>query len=171
MYDTDEVLYPKTDLKSRAKVDQLLDWNGNTVRNSLSGAYVAINVGPKLIHLVPPTDEVYDMLMHKVHNVLNTIDKLVDGNDFLIGDRFTIADIQIYNEVFNYQRFTGYTINEYENVQKWMQRVYDQEEIVRKLDSMFYEFFGQTKPPESPEVVLFGHYLSMPSRSVLYVLK
>ena len=171
MYDTEEILYPKSDLKLRAKVDELLDWNGHSGKPNFSTAYIAISVGPRIMHSVPPTDEVFDKLMQGANSNLKFIDDLIKDNDFVIGDRFTIADIQLYNEVFNWQQFTGFSIDEYENIQRWMERVYEKEEVVRKLDAKFFELIVHSKPPKSPEVVLYGHYLSMPSRAVLYVLK
>lgn len=132
-----EHLYPRKCLKSRAKVDYWLDWNGNTGRTAFSGAFVEIVMAPKFFGAPEPSQARKDELYEKLNSALGFIEKKLSGKAYLTGDYLTIADVQVYNEVLECKTILEYDISAYPNVQNWINNV-GSDCVVKELDEMFY---------------------------------
>ena len=132
-FEGDENLLPRKDLKARAKVDALLDWNGTTVRPSLTGALKKIVLGPLLVGAPAPTEEERKEEMQKVHSVLDEIEAMTGKHHFLASDNMSIADVQIYNELILCKALIGFDLDKYPNTQKWTERI-DEDTIIQDLN-------------------------------------
>lgn len=170
LYDKDEVLLPRTDRKFRAKVESILDYNGHSGKPNFSKAYVPIGLAPRLRNAVPPADDEFDKLIGDVNLTLAHFESLVTDHDYVAGEKFTIADIQLYNEVINWEAFTGLKVEGYEHIDAWRKRI-GEDEVQAKLDKEFWEALDAWKPPQSHDVILYGIYGSQPVRTVIYVLE
>jgi glutathione S-transferase len=100
-YKPDHDLLPLKDRKRRAKIEELLDRNGNTYRPAAIQLMIKLIMGPKIFGTPMPSAEETKELMEKVHTVFGELDKKLEGQTFLTGDYTSIADIQVYNEVLN----------------------------------------------------------------------
>ena len=170
VYDKDEMFFPKSDLKMRAKVEAFLDYNGNTLVPTFRDAYYKIAIGPQMYFIPPPSDSFKYELMEPVHDILKYLDGLLSEHQYLISDQMTIADIQIYNEITNLCGFLEINVDEYENITNWRKTI-AQDDLIFKLDKEHYNKLITLEPPHIFEVTLWSNYGSQPGRTVLYALK
>ena len=132
-FEGSEELLPRTDLKSRAKIDALLDWNGNTVRPALTGGLRVIVLNHKFLGGPEPSEEEIKEAMNGMNKIFDEIESLTGKNDFLSGDKMSIADVQTYNEVFLAQKILSLTWEKYPNLEKWAKRMVE-DPIIKDLD-------------------------------------
>lgn len=69
------------------------------------------------------------------------LDKALEGKDYLVGNKYSIADIANFSWV-NIGTFSGLDLAQFPNVQKWWQRIWDRPAVRR----------GCTVPEESATV-------------------
>jgi len=58
----------------------------------------------------------------KLPNLLNIIDKQLENNKYLVGDEFTIADLNV-NSVVSVCFHVNYDISKYENIKRWLSNI------------------------------------------------
>ena len=61
--------------------------------------------------------------MTDVHLNLSDIDEIASFDQFIAGPKFSIADVQIYNEVFNVTTHLEIDISKYQNLKRWFEEV------------------------------------------------
>ena len=116
-------LYPRKDLKARAKVDMWFDWCGNTGRPAFTPAFFEIVVVPTMLGGDPPTDEKKKELMDKYYETMEYLDSQLKSSKYLTGSTQTIADVQVFNEVFESKTILKLDLSKYSNVTKWLKRI------------------------------------------------
>ena len=61
--------------------------------------------------------------MSDIHLNFTDIDEIASFDQFIAGPKFSIADVQIYNEVFNVVTHLEIDISKYKNLKKWYDEV------------------------------------------------
>ncbi|XP_072031976.1 glutathione S-transferase theta-3-like [Amphiura filiformis] len=113
--------YP-SDLKKRAKVNELLDWQHTNIRKHGSGVFFNIKLGP-LFGLPPMTPEQVDEKYKELDGSLTLIEGFLKDQQFLCGDEITIADLFIANEVLQPTMCERDIYENHPKVKAWMDRV------------------------------------------------
>ena len=134
VFQCDETLLPRTDLKERTKVDALLDWNGNTVRPTLTGSLRKIVFTPKFGG-PEATDEEKKAEFEKVYGLYKELDGILSNHAFLANDNLSIADVQIYNEFVLVQAVFKLEITDYPNLEKWKARM-EEDTVIQELNEL-----------------------------------
>lgn len=122
-FKNDHTLLPSHDKLARAKIEQLLDRNGNTLRKNLAGYVFDCILAPKFLNAPLPSAEVIQARLESAHQTLAELNGYLADHSFLVGEYITIADIQIYNEVLNFINLSGVAIDEYKRLSKWKENI------------------------------------------------
>lgn len=110
-YGKKEKLYPK-DLKQRALVDRMLDYDCGTLSKTVS-SYVS-----PILFESKSSDSKHE---RQLCALLNELDRSLKGQDYLVGDELTLADISIVTTV-TFLEAIGFDFNNYEHLLKWINR-------------------------------------------------
>jgi len=77
------------------------------------------------------TQEAYEGEFKPLHASLKRLDDLLKGNDFLIGDTLTEADIRLYTTIIRYDpvysghfKCTGSIRHDYPELNRWLKNLY-----------------------------------------------
>ena len=76
----------------------------------------------KYLGLAPERIEEYHKLQPKGHKALSIMNKALVGHDYLVGNKFTIADIALYAYTHVAEE-GGFDLKLYPNIQEWCQRI------------------------------------------------
>ncbi|MFX6314090.1 glutathione S-transferase family protein [Acinetobacter baumannii] len=76
----------------------------------------------KYLELPPERIEEYHKLQPKGHKALSIMNKALVGHDYLVGNKFTIADIALYAYTHVAEE-GGFDLKLYPNIQEWCQRI------------------------------------------------
>ncbi|MDC4883107.1 glutathione S-transferase family protein [Acinetobacter baumannii] len=76
----------------------------------------------KYLGLLPERIEEYHKLQPKGHKALSIMNKALVGHDYLVGNKFTIADIALYAYTHVAEE-GGFDLKLYPNIQEWCQRI------------------------------------------------
>ncbi|EHU1491693.1 glutathione S-transferase family protein [Acinetobacter baumannii] len=76
----------------------------------------------KYLDLPPKRIEEYHKLQPKGHKALSIMNKALVGHDYLVGNKFTIADIALYAYTHVAEE-GGFDLKLYPNIQEWCQRI------------------------------------------------
>nr|EIJ7160028.1 glutathione S-transferase family protein [Acinetobacter baumannii] len=76
----------------------------------------------KYLGLPPERIEEYHKLQPKGHKALSIMNKALVGHDYLVGNKFTIADIALYAYTHVAEE-GGFDLKLYPNIQEWCQRI------------------------------------------------
>lgn len=107
-YAKDDSLYPK-DVKKRAIVNQRLYFDMGTLTKRLYDFFY-----PQMILNERPDVEKLKLLDEAVE----LLDLFLENNEFVAGDKMTIADISIAVTI-SVCELTGYDLNRYVNISRW----------------------------------------------------
>ena len=134
VYDKDELLIPKSDRLQRAKVEALLDYNGNTVNPTISRLFYELFLYPKLLGQESPSEEVTKEIIDNALAQFTRLDEILSSSTYLAGDIFSVADIQIFNEI--YQAVVCKLIeidpDKFVHLKKWYDTIFD-DPIVQEI--------------------------------------
>ena len=90
---------------------------------------------PALFGLKELTEEEKKQEMDKIFNLYKEMNEILSNHLYLANDNLTIADVQIYNEVYqNYSRF-NYDLSEYPNVKDWISRM-EEDSVIQELNEL-----------------------------------
>ncbi|XP_072045250.1 glutathione S-transferase theta-1-like [Amphiura filiformis] len=120
-YQTADHWYP-SDLKKRAKVDELLDWHHTNIRKHGVGVFFNIKLG-HLFGLPALTPEQIDEKYKELDGSMTLIECFLKDQKFLCGDEITLADLFIANEVLQPTKCERDIYEKYPKVKAWMERV------------------------------------------------
>ena len=137
MFQGDETLLPRTDLKERSKVDALLDWNGTTVRPTLTGSLRKIVFSPKFGG-PEATEEEKKQEFDKIFNLYKEIDEILSHHTFLANDNLSIADVQIYNEIVLNQAIFKYELTDYPNLANWKTKM-EEDPVLQEMTELMFK--------------------------------
>ena len=143
-FDPNEVLLPRTDLLKRVKVEEFLDISGTHIRPAFTKALFPIVFGPKMMGLKAPSKETVEELTNGVHKALKDLESFLDGNKYVTGDDFTIADAQLYFEAQNVITFMKIDLKDYPNIVAWNELV-GSDSAIEEVDKNFYELLESKK--------------------------
>ena len=104
-YDKEEALLPRTDRMARARVEEIIDISGTSVRPPFIKASVELSFKPLLYGMPKPSEEETKNILDDVHKVLKSLETLLEGKKYFTGEDLTIGDVQVYNEVLNVSTF------------------------------------------------------------------
>ena len=144
VFEGDEKLLPRSDLKQRARIDSYLDWYNTTAKPNIAGALLKIKITPRLGG-PEPTEEETKTHMSNVYKIVSEInDQVSKTGGFLTGDHMTIADVQIYNLCSLSKPRLELDTTKYEAFDKWMAAI-AQDEVIQELDAgMFKRIEGMS---------------------------
>ncbi|XP_031327732.1 glutathione S-transferase 1-like [Photinus pyralis] len=111
-YGKDDTLYPK-DLMKKALVDQRLQFNCTMLYPRVRAICFPI--------LYQDEIEMHDEQKAPVDEALGFLDVYLDGNDFVCGDKLTIADCLLVASVATIAAI-GWDLTSYANVYSWVSR-------------------------------------------------
>ncbi|CAI2380578.1 unnamed protein product [Moneuplotes crassus] len=135
-FDPEDILLPRTNLKERAKVGYWLDWRNTTYRPPSQLAIDEITVEPLLFGAEKPSDEECKKMVGKVYDNLKVIEAAVTDKSYLTGENLTIADVYLYNEVLEGQKFIELEVKG--KTKEWFERV-EEDETVKEITDSFLE--------------------------------
>ena len=136
-YKGDESLFPREDLLARAQVDSWLDYNNTAVRQTGGTAVDEIIANP-MFGAEVPSEEQKKKLLDSYFKDLKHIDTSLKNSDFLTGDKLTIADVQIYNEITSTSLFLKLTFDDFPNIKSWIDRI-GENEVIKELNEELQE--------------------------------
>nr|AFK49803.1 glutathione s-transferase d1 [Cryptocercus punctulatus] len=110
-YGKDDSLYPK-DPKKRALVEQRLYFDIGTLYQRFGDYYYPIMFAKQA---ADPEK------LKKVEEAFQFLDKFLEGQDFVAGNKLTIADLSIIASVSTAE-ILGFDVSKYPNVDKWFER-------------------------------------------------
>jgi len=111
-YAKDDTLYPK-DLKKKALIDQRLQFDCGTLYPRIRAICFPV--------LFLGEVEIYDEHKTAMDEALGFLDVFLEGNDFVCGDKLTIADCSLVSSVSSIAA-VGWNISPYSNVKSWVSR-------------------------------------------------
>ncbi|XP_074114862.1 glutathione S-transferase D1-like [Cotesia typhae] len=111
-YGKNDYLYPK-DPKARAIVDQRLYYDMGTMYPAFSDYYY-----PILFAGAPEDKSKYE----KIAPAFDFLDKFLEGQNYVAGDRLTIADLALICTVSNFE-LIKYDISKFKNVTRWVENI------------------------------------------------
>ena len=127
-------MIPKSDRLQRAKVEALLDYNGNTVNPTISRLFYELFLYPKLLGQESPSEEVTKEIIDNALAQFTRLDEILSSSTYLAGDIFSVADIQIFNEI--YQAVVCKLIeidpDKFVHLKKWYDTIFD-DPIVQEI--------------------------------------
>ncbi|XP_068156287.1 glutathione S-transferase 1-1-like [Drosophila tropicalis] len=109
-YDKQGTLYPK-DPQQKAVVNQRLFFDLEVLNKAFSDYYI---VPFRTNKPADPED------LKKVESAFETLDKFLDGQDYVAGSHLTVADIAILATVSTFE-VADFDVSKYTNVNKWYQ--------------------------------------------------
>ncbi|XP_066262499.1 glutathione S-transferase 1-like [Euwallacea similis] len=112
VYGKDQSFYP-TNPKERAVVDQRLYFDCGTLHPRIRAIFYPI------IYL--GEDQILDELKQPLEEALGFLDVFLEGNNFVAGDKLTVADCSLVATVANLVA-VGWNIKPYANVNNWFAR-------------------------------------------------
>ena len=83
-------------------MDAGLDFAGTTVRPGVIKPQIAVVYAPKFFGAPVPSEEEKAELVKASHETIEKIDTWLTGKDWIGGDAFSLADLQVFNELTNY---------------------------------------------------------------------
>ena len=107
--------YPQ-ELKTRAKVDQYLDWHHSTIRFGSSGWFFSQHMLKKPV--THPRIVESKKLLIKSLDILN--DHTLKDSEFIAGDKISIADLQAVCELTQHWMVQKNVYAGYPNIEKWV---------------------------------------------------
>jgi glutathione S-transferase len=112
---------------------------------------------PKL-NREPNEHGIKETLTQKLPEVFNYLDKEVSNNNYLVGNKLSIADISIVPAFLNFE-FSGYTIdvNRWSNLARYVAQVGKEkpfEKILIQAKEIFSERFGQNQNSAAKQHVI-----------------
>ncbi|XP_063242968.1 glutathione S-transferase 1-1-like [Bacillus rossius redtenbacheri] len=110
-YAKNDSLYPK-DAKKRAVVTQRLYFDMGTLYQRLIYYYL-----PVMLDKASPDPE----KLKKLHEALGFLNTILNGQDWVAGSSFTIADITLVSTVSTAES-VGVDVSEYKNVTRWFEK-------------------------------------------------
>ncbi|XP_012283323.1 glutathione S-transferase 1-1 [Orussus abietinus] len=111
-YGKNDSLYPK-DPKKRALVNQRLYFDMGVLYQSFADYYYPIIFGG-----APKDEEKFK----KIESGFDFLDKILNGEHYLVGKNLTIADLATVVTVSNCE-LMGYDFGKFKNVSKWFQKI------------------------------------------------
>ena len=141
-YDTEEVLFPRTDRVARAKVDEIMDFSGSAIRPALVPPIVKLFVGPVLFGMDKPTEEEAKASLEEVHKTVQSLDDLLAGKQFFAGDHMTIGDIVLETQLATLVGFINYDFTKYENLKPWRKAIHE-DQTFAEIDQEFLDSLKQ----------------------------
>jgi len=115
------------DLFERQRADAGLDFNATTVRPGISTALREIVVGPGFFGAPAPTEERKVELIKQQYETLEKIGKWLEGKTFIGGEKITLPDFQVFNEINEVMFLMNFEITRNEVVNAWFQRLLENE--------------------------------------------
>ncbi len=112
----DSALSPR-DLAEDAQATQWSFW----AMTELEPNIIALVVRHPKIAMSPPNPEIEDAAREAIERPLKVLDAHLDGRDWLFGDRFTVADLNV-SAVMSLSKFIGLEFSAYPHVQDWFDR-------------------------------------------------
>ena len=138
LYEGDETLLPRSDLKARSRVDYWLDWNGTTGRPAFTTALMKLKFLPKAFGAPEPTEEEAKELHDKVNSSLAHIESSLGSKKYLTGAHLSIGDVQVYNEIFESKTIVEFSLDDYPKVAAWVARI-EEDEHIKSLNELFLQ--------------------------------
>ena len=123
LYDTEEVLLPKTDYKMRQKIDALLDIHGHTLKPLFASTYFELRISQEVFGAKEPTEERKAEVMKSIDDAFKDIEDYASENEYLAGDRLTLADIQYYNNISNLITLLELKLDDYPHLKEWYEKM------------------------------------------------
>jgi len=102
------------------KIDELNEWVYEDINNGVYRSGFAT------------TQEAYQQAVSKLFDGLDSIEKILDGKDYLVGDRLTEADIRLYTTIVRFDPVyhghfkcnLGSIRHDYPNINRWLKNLY-----------------------------------------------
>ena len=138
-YDKSYSLYPK-DLLSRQKIDAMLDINATVYRPVFMNSYWDMKLSQICFGIPEASPKLISKFNYKINENLKDINSILSLDTFLAGDKKSIADIQVYNEVINVAYHLELDLKKYSNVNKWVNTM-QEDRILTDLDEEMKQSF------------------------------
>mmetsp|Transcript_6803 Transcript_6803/g.5953 ORF Transcript_6803/g.5953 Transcript_6803/m.5953 type:complete len:223 (+) Transcript_6803:31-699(+) len=137
-YDTEELLFPKSDLVARAQADAWFDVSGTVYRPTFTSAYRPLVFAPVVYGAPKPSEEETKSLLEGVHNSLKDFNENLGNSKFVTGEKLSIVDVVLFNEVLSVCHLLKIDTSEYEKLHAWRDAV-KEDEIVADLEKQFID--------------------------------
>lgn len=134
-YDTSCLLYPK-ELDKRQKVDKMMLTNATVYRPAFKESYFDIKdneLSPVWFGVEAPWQDFLDQNTLKINNVMEDINHITSNTEYIAGDFKSIADIHVYNEVFNVAYHLDLNLSKYPSLSTWYSK-FNSDEIMQQLN-------------------------------------
>ena len=139
-----EELLPKEDLIARSKVISMLDVSATTYRPVFSEANNKLMFKPVFYGGEKPTEEERKEVLGKVYSQFKDLNDILADQKFIAIDKFTIADVQIYNEVLNVCTVVELETKDYEFLNSWKEEI-EKDPIITEIGNTFVSMFNKAK--------------------------
>ncbi|XP_055617742.1 glutathione S-transferase 1-like [Toxorhynchites rutilus septentrionalis] len=116
-YGTEERSYYPKDIAERAQVNRLLFFQLGTLHRALSTYYFPILAG---IGEGKPED------FRKVLDAVSVLDKFLDGNKWLAGDKLSVADFSTVITVASLDGIDIFDLTRFQHISRWYQQCKDE---------------------------------------------
>jgi glutathione S-transferase len=103
-------LAPKAGTMERVRLNEWLTYISSEVHKGFSPLFYKVN------------DEAVEFAKKKLFQRFDYIDKKLQGNDFLMGSNFTIADAYLFT-VLNWSHMFKFDLSKWSNINAYMQRI------------------------------------------------
>lgn len=105
-----------TDAREEGKAVQWSMW----ALTELEDAFIALLVRHPRINFMPPDTKVEADMRTKLERPLKVLEQHLAGNDYMLGDRFTVADVNVAG-VMSMSRIMDFDYSPYPHVKKWFE--------------------------------------------------
>ncbi|CAI2380044.1 unnamed protein product [Moneuplotes crassus] len=122
-YDKDENLLPRDNYLERAKAEEILDIGTTNVRSSMMSAVNPIVVGPLFFGAEKPSEEEQKKLIEDLNKTFEKLNTKLGDKAYFAGDKLTVGDIQIYNEIQTALTLLQLDLADYPQLNTWYETV------------------------------------------------
>ena len=133
-----EDLLPKEDRLARARVEEIIDFSGTTIRPGLIKPQIALVFGPMFLGKDKPGEEESKALLAEIDGIFKTLDSQLEGKTYFYGDKLTIGDVQVYNEILNVSTFLKLDLADFSNLKTWKETV-EGDSTIGEINKKFFE--------------------------------
>ncbi|CAI2379088.1 unnamed protein product [Moneuplotes crassus] len=136
-HDKDGNILPTGDHLERAKAEEILDIAATNVRQSMMAAVAPIVVAPLLFGAEKPSEEEQKKLIEEVKKTFEKLNTKLGDKTYFTGDKLTVGDVQIYNELQTAATFLELDFADYPQLDAWYETVGANEVLTELSKEMF----------------------------------
>ena len=139
-------LYPQDDLKQRARVNMWLQWNGGELRHESEHMWYTCLLNHLFRGLPEASEDKKQKTKEKFLDKLTHLDNQLSKTEYVAGDNLSIADVQIFFELYLTMIAIKLDLSKFVNIERWIKKVMEDpiiQELAEQTAKTYSEYIPQ----------------------------